>query len=208
MTTRKTRRQSKDKKRNNKLRVGGRVVGVSMRRLLLYQILALCVSVLAASAADRYGEWLLEQPRSSVISLSFKQSVPLNNKIATSELGFICDERNKISGVILIPFDGTFENKQDVIPVLIQKSADQLDASDLSQKWGNGVEYIFSESKVEVDELASFLKANETEGVRTVHFFFPNDPDAGPQTSNHIAINVSGFSDGFGAFQMACAASQ
>ena len=140
------------------------------------------------------------------MSLSFKQSVRLNNKIATSELGFICDERNKIAGVILIPFDGTFENTQDVIPVLIRKSADQLDASDLSQKWKNGTEYIYSASEVDVDELASFLKASETNGGKSVHFFFPNDLGSGPQISSHVAINVSGFSDGFGAFEMACGA--
>jgi len=92
-----------------------------MRCFLLYTALALHFSVLAASAADRYGGWVLEQPRSSVVTLSFKQSVPLNNKISTSELGFICDQREKpkIFGVILIPFEGTFENKQGVVPVLI-----------------------------------------------------------------------------------------
>jgi hypothetical protein len=63
---------------------------------LVYTTFALCLSVLAATAADRYGEWLLEQPRSSVLALSFKQSVPLNNKIATSELGLICDQRDKL----------------------------------------------------------------------------------------------------------------
>jgi hypothetical protein len=180
-----------------------------MFRFLLCTALVLCFSVLAATAADRYGDWLLEQPRSSVFTLSFKQSVPLNNKIATSELGFICDQRDKLKsmGVILMPFDGTFENKRDAIPVLIQKSDDQLDSSDLSQKWKNGTEFIFSESEVDVGELGSFIKANETDGVKSVHFYFPNDPDSGPQTSNHIAINVSGFADGFGAFQTACASS-
>ena len=64
-----------------------------MRRFLLYTALALYFSVLAATAADRYGGWLLEQPRSSVLTLSFKQSVQLNSKIETSELGFICDQR-------------------------------------------------------------------------------------------------------------------
>ena len=127
-----------------------------------------------ANAADRYGEWLLEQPRSSVLTLSFKQSVPLNNKIATSELGFICDQRDKsrIVGVILIPFDGTFQNQQDVISVLIQKSSDQYDPSDLLQNWKNGNDYIFLESQDDVNELASFIKANETHGVKSVHFFF------------------------------------
>ena len=47
-----------------------------MRRFLLYTALALNFSALAATAADRYGGWLLEQPRSSVRTLSFKQSVP------------------------------------------------------------------------------------------------------------------------------------
>src|ERR1700730_5701232 len=120
-------------------------MGVTMCRHLLCTALVLCFSVLAATAADRYGDWLLEQPRSSVFTLSFKQSVPLNNKIATSELGFICDQRDKLKsmGVILMPFDGTFENKQHVIPVLIQKRSDQYDPSDLLQKWKNGTEYIF-----------------------------------------------------------------
>ena len=63
-------------------------------------------------------------------------------------------------------------------------------------------------SKDDVDELASFLKANEMDGAKSVHFVFPNDTSDGPQTSNHIAINVSGFSDGFDAFQMACASPQ
>jgi hypothetical protein len=86
-----------------------------MCRLVLYTALALHCSVLAATAAERYGEWLLEQPRSSVLTLSFKQSVTLNDKTATSELGFICDQRDKLKSVgvvVLIPFDGTFENKR------------------------------------------------------------------------------------------------
>jgi hypothetical protein len=181
-----------------------------MRRFLLYNALTLFLSVLTATAADRYGEWLLEQAGSSVLSLSFKESVPLQNKIATSELGFLCHQgdKSKSVGVILIPFDGTFENKQDAIPVLIQKRSDQYNRSDLLQHWKNRTDYIFLESKDDVDELASFLKANETDGVKSIHFFFPNDGDAGPQNSNHIVVDVSGFSDGFSAFEKACAPAQ
>jgi hypothetical protein len=181
-----------------------------MRRFVLYMALALQFNVLGAAAADRYGEWVLEQPRSSVVTLSFKQSVPVNNNIATSELGFVCDQtgKSKNAAVILIPFDGTFENKRGTVSVLIQKSVDQFDSSDLTQKWKNGTQYIFLESQEDANELASFLKANEAGGVRSVHFFFPNDPDGGPHTSIHIGINVLGFSDGFGAFQKACAPSQ
>ena len=182
-----------------------------MVRFLLYTALALNFSALAATAADRYGGWVIEQPRSSVRTFSFKQSVQLNNKIVTSELGFVCDQRNssKSLGVILIPFDGTFQSDQEVIPVLIQKNADQyVGPSDLLQKWKNGVEYIFLDAKDDVDELASFMKANEMDGAKSVHFIFPNDTSDGPQTSNHVAINVSGFSDGFEAFQIACTSSQ
>ena len=107
-----------------------------MLRFLFYPALALNFCVFGANAAERYDEWLLEQPRSSVVALSFKQSAPLDDKMATSELGFICDQRDnsKNVAVILIPLDGTFENKRGAIPVLIQKNSDQFDSSDLSQK--------------------------------------------------------------------------
>jgi hypothetical protein len=99
-----------------------------MCRFVLYTSLTLCCSALAATAADRHGGWLLEQPRNSERTLSFKQSVQLNNKIETLELGFICDQRKNSKGVgaILIPFDGTFQSDQDVLPVLIQKNADLI----------------------------------------------------------------------------------
>ena len=181
-----------------------------MRRLLLYTALALLFRILNATAADHYGEWLLERPRSFELTLTFKQSVPIDNKIATSELGFICDQRGKLDtvGIILVPFDGTFENRQKLIPVLIQKNKNEYDPSDLLQHWSNGTDYIFLESKDDVDELAAFLRTNETDGAKYVHFYFPNDPDSGPQISNHIVIGISGFSEGFAAFKASCAASQ
>ena len=64
------------------------------------------------------------------------------------------------------------------------------------------------ELKDDVDELASFMKANEMDGAKSVHFVFANSPPEGHQTSNRVAINVSGFSKGFDGFQMACASSQ
>src|SRR6476620_1516835 len=170
--------------------VVARIVGANVLRFLLYTALALNFSALAVTATDRYGGWLLEQPRSSVSTLSFKQTVQLNNKIETLELGFICDRRreSKSVGVILIPFDGTFQSDQEVIPVLIQRNADRyVDPSDLLQNWKNGAEYIFMESKDDVNELASIMKANEIDGTKSVHFVFANGPPEGPQTTNHIA---------------------
>jgi hypothetical protein len=102
-------------------------------------------------------------------------------------------------GVILIPVDGTFENRQRIIPVLIQKNKDRYDPSDLVQHWNNGTEYIFLESNDDADKLVSFLKANEAD------FFCLNDTDAGSQIANHIVVDLEGFSDGFGAFQRVCA---
>ena len=146
-----------------------------MFRFLFYPALALNFCVFGANAAERYGEWLLEQPRSSVLTLSFKQSAPFDDKIATSELGFICDQRDnsKNVAVILIPLDGTFKNERGAIPVLIQKNSYQFDSSDLSQKWKDGTEYIYSESEADVDELASFLKASETQRCKICSLLFP-----------------------------------
>ena len=107
-----------------------------------------------------------------------------------------------------MPVDGTFENRQRIIPVLIQKDKDRYDPSDLVQHWNNGTEYIFLDSNDDADRLASFLKANEADGVKSVHFFFPNDTDAGSQIANHIVVDLAGFSDGFGAFQKVCASPQ
>ena len=95
-----------------------------------------------------------------------------------------------------------------MVPVLIQKNADQYAPSDLLQNWRNGIEYIFLEATYDVDQLATFMKTNEMDGAKSVRFVFANSPPEGPQASNHIAINVSGFSNGFDAFQKACASSQ
>jgi hypothetical protein len=100
-----------------------------------------------------------------VLTLTFKQSASLDSKVATSELGFVCGQRDKsgIVGAVLMPFDGTFDSQKNIIPVLFQKSSGQYDSSDLLQRWKNGTDYMFLEAKDEVDELASFLKTNDAE---------------------------------------------
>jgi hypothetical protein len=178
-----------------------------MRRWLLYATLTLYFSGTFATARERYGAWLLEYPRNSVVTLSFQRSVTLHSEVATSELGFICDKGDPSRLVaILVPFDGTFENWRDVVPVLIRRRSDS--PFDLLQKWKNGNEYIFLDNRDEVNELASFLKAEEIDSEKSTHFYFPKDADAGLQNANHIVIDVSGFSDGFGTFQKACASAR
>ena len=178
-----------------------------MRRWLLYATLTLYFSGTFATARERYGAWLLEYPRNSVVTLSFQRSVTLHSEVATSELGFICDKGDPSRLVaILVPFDGTFENWRDVVPVLIRRRSDS--PFDLLQKWKNGNQYIFLDSRDEVNELASFLKAEEIDSEKSTHFNFPKDADAGLQNANHIVIDVSGFSDGFSTFQKACASAR
>jgi hypothetical protein len=80
-------------------------MGANVGRYLLYAALMLYFSGTFATAGERYGAWLLEYPRSSVVTLSFKRSVALNNEVATSELGFICDQSDHSRlVVILVPF--------------------------------------------------------------------------------------------------------
>jgi hypothetical protein len=52
---------------------------------------------------------------------------------------------------------------------VIQKVEEQSDASDLMQRWENGSDYIFLESPDEQEELASYLKDREAEGVKSAH---------------------------------------
>ena len=178
-----------------------------MRRWFLYAALMLYFSGTFATAGERYGAWLLEYPRSSVVTLSFKRSVALNNEVATSELGFICDQSDHSRlVVILVPFDGTFENWRDVVPILIRRGSNN--PFDLLQKWKNGNEYIFLDTKDEVRELSSFLRAEETDSEKSTNFYFPKDSDTNLQNANHIVIDVLGFSDGFSALQKTCASAR
>ena len=66
-----------------------------MCRLGLCTAIALCVCSLSATAGERFGEWSLEQTGDFVFALSFKQSVSFDDRIATSELAFVCDEKEK-----------------------------------------------------------------------------------------------------------------
>jgi hypothetical protein len=180
----------------------------SMRRFALYAAVILGVCGLSASlAAERFGQWSLEQPEDFIFALSFKRSISFDDRAATSELAFVCHQENKYVAILLIPLDGTFTSRHEVIPVAIQKG-EQSDSSDLMQRWENGGDYVFLESSDEQEELASYLKDREAEGVKSVHFYFPNDLDASTQTTNHVVIDLSGFSSGVAAFKKQCEQSQ
>src|SRR5262245_1889229 len=177
----------------------------SMRRFGLYAAVILYVCGLSAAlAAERFGQWSLEQPEDFVFALSFKRSTQFDDRTAASQLAFVCDQEKKDVAVLLIPLDGTFASRHEAIPVAIRKIEKQSNQSDLMQRWENGRGYMFLESPDEQEELAVYLKDKEAEGVKSVHFYFPNDLDASTQITNHIIIGLAGFSDGVAAFTKRC----
>ena len=179
-----------------------------MGRFGLYAALALCIYGLPATAEERFERWSLEQPGDFVFALSFKRSISFDDRTATSELAFVCNQEEKYVAVLLIPLDGTFTSRHEVIPVSIQKIEEQSDSSDLMQRWENGTGYIFLELPDEQEELATYLKDREAEGVKSVHFYFPNDLDASTQTINHTVVDLAGFSAGVAAFANRCEPAQ
>ena len=164
-----------------------------MCRRLLYAILGLCFGGVAATATDRYGEW------------------PLIGCAATlspcSELGFICTERDgsRKFGATLLPFEGTYENAQDEVVVLIHKGPHYA-SPDLSQKLQNAHDYLCSDLQDEIDALVGYLKTNEANGEKSVYLSFSGDLFGRPAMLNVVTVDLSGFSDGFAALQTACVA--
>jgi hypothetical protein len=181
-----------------------------MRRCL-YIASILYFGLLTAAVAGRYGDWVLEQHSNTVRTLSFKQTAQVGNHLTTAELAIACDKRGSSTslGAMLIPFNWLFENQHETVPVLIEKNDDELEQTDLLQRWHNVAnDYLFSVFKPDVEELTSFIKAKEAEGVKSIHFFIPNDSEDGPQSSLHVAIGIVGFSEGFKVFQKSCASAQ
>jgi len=147
-----------------------------------------------ATAGERFGQWLLEPQGEGIFALSFKRSIPTQDGVGPEELAFICNKETKYVVGILAPSPGAFKNEQEFISVAIQKSEDGYDPSDLLQRWENADEYIFSEIPGEQEDLTSYLKDREAEGVKSVHFYFPNDLNAVTGITNHVVIDLSGFS--------------
>jgi hypothetical protein len=162
----------------------------------------LCFSGSIVFATDQYGEWTLERPATNAIALSYRDIRPIDN---VAELDFTCDRHDtgKI-GAMLIPFEGTYDNQQDDVPVLVQKSAETTTPFDLSMKWRNGFKYIFLNDQDLMNKLTMYLKGNEANGTEYVHFFFSGDFNGRLDILNHMVINLSGFSDGFAALNTAC----
>ena len=145
-------------------------------------------------------------PGEGIIALSFKRFTAMQEPIG--ELAFVCNQDSKYVVVIIAPNPETFKNQQESISVAVQKTEDGHDSFDVLQRWENEGEYIFSEMPDEQELLALYLRDREAEGVKSVHFYFPNDLDGGTGTTNHVAIDLSGFSEGLQHFKKECEQTQ
>jgi hypothetical protein len=179
-----------------------------MRLFALYATTILYVCGLSVTlAAERFGQWSLEQPDDFVFALSFKRSTLLDGRTVTSQLAFICNQE-KQDVAVLMPLDGRFGSRHEAVLVVVQKIEKQPNQSDLMQRWENGPGYIFLEPPDEQEELATYLKDREADGVKSVHFYFPSDFVAGTKATEHIVIELPGFSVAVAAFTNRCEQSQ
>ena len=144
----------------------------AMRIVAFYAaIIVWACELSAAHAAERFGQWSLEQPEDFVFALSFKRPILFDDRTAASQLAFVCNQERKDVAVLLLPLDGAFTSRYEAILVAVQKTEKHSDQSDLLQRWENGPGYMFLESPNEQEELATFLKDREAEGVKSVHSF-------------------------------------
>ena len=176
--------------------------------LVLYAILGLGFGGVAATATDRYGEWSLDRLRNNVVTLTYTQNAPpIDSSVGTAEFGIICIENDgsKRFGGTLLPFEGAYETAQDEVVVLLHKGPHYA-PPDLSQKWQNAHDYLFLDSQGDIDELVGYLKTSEANGENSVYLSFSGDLFGRPAMLNVVAIELSGFSNGFAALQTACSA--
>ena len=66
----------------------------------------------------------------------------------------------------------------------------------------------FWNSQDEIETLVGYLKTNEANGEKFVYLSFSGDFFGRSEIPNLIAVDLSGFSNGFAALQTACAAAR
>ena len=194
--------------------------GQQMHQYILHRLLVLILTLSltvgfaysspledSSATPSAEGEWVLKPLKDgSVLSLEYEYHILLPNDVANSaSFGFVCDRRKsgKISAA-LFPFEGTYNNQQDEIPVLIERSSNASDSSSLFQKWGNGYKYIFLNPTAEVKKLVDYLKSRQAEGSESVDVLFSGDFYGKSETLLKISVGLSKFPVAFSRFELAC----
>jgi hypothetical protein len=194
-----------------------------MRQYILHGLFALIFSlnfggdIASASPPDDRitqhapeGEWSLKTLKDgAVLSLEYNQWITLSNDaIETASFGFSCDRRTPSGkiGATLFPFEGSYNNQQDEVPVLIERSSNESPDTSLLQKWGNGYKYIFLNPTAEVKKLVEYLKSRQKEGSPFVDVLFSGDYNGRTEKLLKVAVALSNFSEAFSRFESACTA--
>jgi hypothetical protein len=161
------------------------------------------------TAGERFGQWSLEFQEEGVAALKLKPSASPNGGFEAPELAFVCNQESRYVVVLVAPSPGTYKNQQEMVSVAVQRTENDYDSSNLLQQWENEGEYIFLEQPEEVNKLFSYLKLRESDGSRSVNFYFPNDLVTGTGTTNRVAIaDLSGFSKGIQHLEKECKQAQ
>jgi hypothetical protein len=163
-------------------------------------IISAPASLSATLAAERFGQWSLEQPDDFVFALSFKRPSLFDDRTAASQLAFVCNQEKKDVAVLLIPLDGTFTSRQAAIPVAVQKTDKHSDQSDLMQRWENGPGYMFLESAGEQEGTCQLPKGQRSRGREVGSLLFPKRArcrHANNQSHYHRTSRIFGRSSRF-----------
>jgi hypothetical protein len=177
-----------------------------MCQALLWSMFVLIISMPIALTADLDPAWSIETLQDGgLIELIYRDYIAQGNKIQFAELGFHC-ERKRLNEIRahLFPFQGTYDNRQQDVPVLIEPEHNAPDSTSLGQKWINGFNYIYL-NQPEVGKLVQYLKQSEKDGVESVNVFFSGDFNGHTEKLLKVVVELSGFTDGFVAFAKACA---
>ena len=147
-----------------------------MPRFGLYAALALCIYGLPASAEERFERWSLEQPGDFIFALSFKRSISFDDRAATSELAFLCNQEEKYAAVVLMPLDGTFKSRQTSIPVVVQKDRNAVGLIRLDATLGKRSRlHIFGIARC-AGATCLVPKGQRSRGCEIRSFLFPQRP--------------------------------
>ncbi len=96
----------------------------------------LIIGMPIALTADLDPAWSIETLKDGeLILLMYRDYIAQGDEIKFAELGFVCDRKrlNEI-GARLLPFQGTYDNQQQDVPVLIQPGRNATDSVSLAQK--------------------------------------------------------------------------
>jgi len=185
-------------------------------RLFLALSLGPCLSASSALAAEEYGDWSLETLKSGA-TITLVQRIFLSDPgvvhISIADFSFLCDKRSNANNieVVVFPFEGTYNNRETTVPVVIEPARNPTKRSHLYWEWSNGYKYIFLNQQDAVKKLIEYLQTNEQNGERFVNVLFSGHFHGRIDEVGQLlrfAVTLPNFSEGYSNFEKACAVVQ